>query len=549
MNSTTRRISFIGIVFMITLSYTSIRKINTIIEKQQNIQYHTFPLLSKEQLRRCYPNNAAKVFQKLQKQLHDNNEQTIFMLQQQQKVLLQNSRNSQPIPILTLRRQYQVEEFLEGPGLLKRYEKKSAACKFVDIPGLSDHFPHTMQQLYRCFSWYVANPMKDYYLISASKSRHPYIVGFLDILRDVFNVSTVLYRNQLPVVRSIVQYGYDHIYDENDNITDITTTINKYNTNFSTKLNIGYQMTSPHDAKYIRDTVLDYYETKHSFNFKNYIPLLPHKPLPQKTQLLESGIIRNTVSSAMTGCNLNSHHDHHDDNQDNSNKPLLLTRLPRITILNRKTVSGRHIVDVEQIQYVLSTINYEALNIYQSDSNIRKYPTSHIKIIDSLDDYKIMKQILLFASSDIIISSHGAQLTNIPYLADCGVVMELFPYGYYDPEFYSTLASVSGKLYDSVYVGGNDMYNETLLYMEDMTSREVARSFDICPTSNYLLMEQIQQSVIQKIKEWKQCCHSLSEEKTDDSSLSFLPSIQISREKLKRNQNSITTDITVDDNA
>jgi hypothetical protein len=59
--------------------------------------------------------------------------------------------------------------FVQGPGLnLMKAKKKSnstvAPCIFMPFD-FSKHYPHAMQQLYRCFSWWQANPDKESLLV------------------------------------------------------------------------------------------------------------------------------------------------------------------------------------------------------------------------------------------------------------------------------------------------------------------------------------------------------------------------------------------------
>jgi len=53
-----------------------------------------------------------------------------------------------------------------------------------------------------------------------------------------------------------------------------------------------------------------------------------------------------------------------------------------------------------------------------------------------------------FHSADIVISSHGAQLTNLAFIRPCTAVVELFPYAYYLGFFQPLVLAADGISYD-----------------------------------------------------------------------------------------------------
>lgn len=103
-----------------------------------------------------------------------------------------------------------ISEFLEGTGLTDT-SGDYAACEFRPYQ-YSKHFPHTMQQLYRCLSWWMSNPGKQPVLVGGSRDireRGSAIsVGFLRALDDVFNVSLVEGWNASSV-HALDLFGYD----------------------------------------------------------------------------------------------------------------------------------------------------------------------------------------------------------------------------------------------------------------------------------------------------------------------------------------------------
>jgi len=91
------------------------------------------------------------------------------------------------------KRHNKLSDFLEGPAL-QRNNLSAAVCEFQHIQ-YSTHFPHAMQQLYRCYSWWQANPNLPAILLwQKEKNRgkgSSFLKGFKTFLRDGMNVSIV----------------------------------------------------------------------------------------------------------------------------------------------------------------------------------------------------------------------------------------------------------------------------------------------------------------------------------------------------------------------
>jgi hypothetical protein len=66
---------------------------------------------------------------------------------------------------LSLPNQHNLTFFLEGPAFESHnIEDNAAACRFWRDE-YSGHFPHAMQQLYRCVSWWYAYPTMEPFLV------------------------------------------------------------------------------------------------------------------------------------------------------------------------------------------------------------------------------------------------------------------------------------------------------------------------------------------------------------------------------------------------
>jgi hypothetical protein len=135
----------------------------------------------------------------------------------------------------------------------------------------------------------------------------------------------------------------------------------------------------------------------------------------------------------------------------------------------------------------------------------KEWPDSSPVPIVYLEGKNFTEQINAFAQSDIIITPHGAQLTSIPFMRDCGGVLEIFPDGYLVPQYYGTLAHMS--LHSHAYLYPNlpddpQLVNAILLGdMQNTHYRRSKRSENVCPSSDSII-----QSVHTLVEKWQQCC-------------------------------------------
>lgn len=127
-----------------------------------------------------------------------------------------------------------------------------------------------------------------------------------------------------------------------------------------------------------------------------------------------------------------------------------------------------------------------------------------------------LEQVDFFAKTDIVISPHGAQLTGIPFMPDCGAVLELFPKGYYLPAFFGTLANVSNLNHAFLYLSEVDGKSEYSKFAASKETRLEARGAELCPP-----VHSVVQAVEQLVKEWKQCRMKQNEQLLQRQSRSF----------------------------
>lgn len=128
---------------------------------------------------------------------------------------------------------YPMGEIVEGPGLNRTDSR--AACKFVE-DNHSDHFPHTMQQLLRCFSYWNANPGDEKYFVAKHMPPNEFVKGFMLAMKEAYQLLQVRFRGDLKVVRPLVDYGFDY------------------------KPHLGYQVASANDIPGMRETIMNHYQ-------------------------------------------------------------------------------------------------------------------------------------------------------------------------------------------------------------------------------------------------------------------------------------------------
>jgi hypothetical protein len=164
------------------------------------------------------------------------------------------------------------------------------------------------------------------------------------------------------------------------------------------------------------------------------------------------------------------------------------SHVPRISILNRK--GSREIVNIQDVELALQS----------------EFPNLPMNITYSFDGMSMLEQAHFFAETDILISSHGAQLTGIPFMPSCGSVLEVFPKGYYIPEFFQPLGFFSGLNFSNIYLGEN-MEEEVKRGMATGGSRRRTRKENLCiPVS--VVVDEIKRMVGQR----KHCCGAKKQE-------------------------------------
>ena len=189
-----------------------------------------------------------------------------------------------------------LSSLLEGPGLDNFQHNDYAACKFL-FDDHSGHFPHAMQQLYKCVSFWNADRNKEAWLVMQKQPlrEQVFVRGFLDAIQDVRGVKIVRFRHTLQVARPIVDYGYD-----------------------VTSKHLGYALHSPDDLEELRTE------------------------LYQKNHLQTSNVAGCVVKGGPT--------------DDKKTVPRIRRRrVPNLTILNRWADNGRRLLNARDLKDAIQT--------------------------------------------------------------------------------------------------------------------------------------------------------------------------------------------------
>ncbi|CAB9519430.1 expressed unknown protein [Seminavis robusta] len=294
-------------------------------------------------------------------------------------------------------------KLLKGPGSPHKDspdsfpfgEEPNAVCEIRNMgPWPISSFPHVMQQLFKCFSWWQAgiNEPKQKVLIVPKDPQSTFINDFLGILKEQFHVAVTNQTNQQNI----------SVHGEIFGLADAKP----------------YEMHNPQDATILREGIWEHYN----------IPA------------------------------------------------------------NSRAGGGRHCNNSKAI--------FAALEQHDFDT------TEPLKIhySESFDTMSFQEQVANMAQVDILIGPHGAQLVSAAFLPTCGGMLELFPKGFYAPNFFGSLARSTGHYYYSLYTGDNQT-QETASFMITRNNQKQARAFDINADPQAVV-----QAVVKLTSRFQACC-------------------------------------------
>ena len=157
---------------------------------------------------------------------------------------------------------------------------------------------------------------------------------------------------------------------------------------------------------------------------------------------------------------------------------------PIIGILNREISANRSIVNVDILR--------------DSVQNMTNQPVE----ISYFEGKEFLEQLQYMMQTDILISPHGAQLTSINFIPACGVVIELYPPGFWFPHFFGPLATSSGLSHGYIYTGKNYYKEWKWGGLRHRWKRFEVRNQNIC-----LPMDTSLSFIGDMVDKWKTCCH------------------------------------------
>merc|ERR1711862_1018775 len=111
-----------------------------------------------------------------------------------------------------------------------------------------------------------------------------------------------------------------------------------------------------------------------------------------------------------------------------------------------------------------------------------------LRFVPNFKHLTLYEQALAMHDSDIIITTHGAQLTNLAYIKKCTAIVELFPKNYY-LYFYQSLTSIAGGIHYEGYLSGSNRWKDTLPGISNYTVRNRDRSKPILASPESILFD------------------------------------------------------------
>ena len=311
--------------------------------------------------------------------------------------------SSSSIPILTNYSASAISDLsayvlVDNEPVLKRSnstEKPYATCQFRNYQ-FSAHFPHFMQQLFRCWSfWMHHSPDKTpIFVPTARRSPHmrrakirPFTLGLLKLLPKI----------------GVKMIEPTEVEGERQQ---------------------SMSATSFHDSESISCAILGPLHNPNAISFEvesvNHMHILRDR--------VQRVLSINGTGSTPGGC-------------VSEESSLKKNRLPRIAILNRK--GSRSLANPQEVARAVETslgLEYKIPEIY-------------------FEGRTFEEQTNVISAIDIIITPHGAQETSMVMMPDCGGVFEIIPGDYYYPNFFGTLAATSGLEHGFVYLGKDVAYH------------------------------------------------------------------------------------------
>jgi hypothetical protein len=364
-------------------------------------------------------------------------------------------------------------------------QKPFVTCSMNQL-GNWNHFPHTAQQIFRCWSlWQAYHPTHQPVLVGARMTgdHYAFVEGLLNALVQTGGVQ---FRNWSNVTRKKARR-----LASDRSVSATPLSVKTKGSDFFE----GYKMSSAHHAVEFRDHILSALNIRTENGYR------------------QGGSFSTQLTSIIVG----------------SPPPP-----PRIGILNREMT--RRILNVEELTTTLSarygnqsdpqqrrqlqpqefhTNNTSHGTIGSIRSSTSRNATAstgvnNIKVF-TMEGKSFVEQVQAMSDVDILIAPHGAALVNLIFLPTCAGVLELNPKGFENPMFFGSLAAISNHAHATLYTGDRDKHKEIRKWMRGNVRRDVARSRDLCPNVDMVL-----DAVSQLEEQWRACCQKQQHDRHDD---------------------------------
>ena len=420
--------------------------------------------------------------------------------------------------------QHDLSDFLQGPGLkklqLQQNTKKhlenqnhtatthvNAVCRLQNRFTL--HFPHVMQQLYACISWWQAVGEAE---VSTTAKNSP--DGFsknsiLSVSLEVNNALQTAPANRFT--RGILKYLDEVFHVQTQIEEDIEVKLKYYSGIDSEELNNDGEDQNLMAEPILLESMFHLQEEKQSaYNMES----------PQHMQTFVSGVIETIFpdlvkSQQQNRCRLGT------TTQNSAQQQ------PKIGILNRKDT--RTILNVDELIQRIQDEVQLPINTVTAVAKKRQSLNVSVAYFESLS---FEAQIEFFASTNIVLSPHGAPLTGVPFMykknayGGCrkndngggdendinrsSFLLEFLPKRYFVPDYFGSLASLADIDYRYVYLSNYpDPYEELKQIQANTASaRNLRRSVRM---KNYCLPLDVVVEAVQIIvnawhKQNQACC-------------------------------------------
>lgn len=158
---------------------------------------------------------------------------------------------------------------------------------------------------------------------------------------------------------------------------------------------------------------------------------------------------------------------------------------PRIGLLSRSQKYKRSILNADFLAERLQNLSETEVQVHY------------------FEDSSFADQISFMSSVDILIASHGAQLTSINFMPKCGAIVEAMPPGYNYPAFFGPLAASAGLEHYSVYAGLDEETEWQEMGVVSHPIRVKSRKGNMCVPIDSMVEH------VQKLADnWRSCCET-----------------------------------------